>query len=119
MVVSLVAAPDDAGARLTLNSFLRCCTDVSRVGRFLAIDAGLSPKDRTLLRDLYGFLEFAETGTELGQVRAQIRERYWLHLGQGWQFFAPENLITRLTAVLDGRARKCSRWESTSPTRSS
>jgi hypothetical protein len=27
--------------------------------------------------------------------------QYWLHLGQGWRFFAPENFITRLTAVLD------------------
>ena len=24
----------------------------------------------------------------------------WLYLGQDWRFFAPENLITRLTAVL-------------------
>jgi hypothetical protein len=26
--------------------------------------------------------------------------RFWLHLGEGWQFFAPEPLIGRLTAVL-------------------
>ena len=27
--------------------------------------------------------------------------QYWLHLDHGWQFFAPDNLITRLIAVLD------------------
>jgi glycosyltransferase involved in cell wall biosynthesis len=101
VVVSLVAGPDRAGTELTLNSFLRCCTDVSRVGRFLVIDAGLSARDRALLRDLYGFLEFAQPGAQLVQIRAQIHERYWLHLDQGWRFFAPENLITRLMAVLD------------------
>ncbi len=101
VVVSLIAGPDRAGTELTLNSFLRCCTDVTRVGHFLVIDAGLSAQDRALLRDHYGFLEFAQTDTHLGQIRTQIDGRFWLHLGQGWQFFAPENLITRLTSVLE------------------
>jgi hypothetical protein len=35
VVVSLVAGPDPARIERTLNSFLNCCTDVSRVGRFL------------------------------------------------------------------------------------
>jgi hypothetical protein len=30
-----------------------------------------------------------------------IRGRYWLDLDQGWRFFAPDNYITRLTAILD------------------
>ncbi|MGO9071829.1 MAG: glycosyl transferase, partial [Mycobacterium sp.] len=38
---------------------------------------------------------------QLAQLRAQIDGRFWLHLGAGWRFFAPENFITRLTAVLD------------------
>jgi glycosyltransferase involved in cell wall biosynthesis/SAM-dependent methyltransferase len=101
VVVSLIAGPDRASTELTLNSFVRCCTDVSRVGRFLVIDAGLSAQDRALLRDRYGFLEFAQPGTQLGQIRAQIDGRFWLHLDQGWQFFAPDDLITRLKAVLE------------------
>ncbi len=97
VVVSLVAGPDRASTELTLNSFLRCCTDASRIGRFLLIDAGLSAQDRALLRDRYGFLEFAQPG----HIRPQIGARFWLHLGHGWQFFAPDDLITRLTAVLE------------------
>ncbi|MBW0014116.1 glycosyltransferase family 2 protein, partial [Mycobacterium sp.] len=46
VVVSLIAGPDRARVEQTLNSFLNCCTDVSRVGRFLMIDAGLSSSDR-------------------------------------------------------------------------
>jgi hypothetical protein len=110
VTVSLVAGPDRASTELTLNSFVRCCTDVSRVGRFLTLDVGLSAQDRALLLKRYGFLEFAdpgplegnrEPGAQLAHLRAQIHGQFWLHLGQGWQFFAPENLITRLTAVLE------------------
>ena len=46
VTVSLIAGPDRAATEQTLNSFLHCCTDVSRVGRFLMIDAGLSAQDR-------------------------------------------------------------------------
>ena len=103
VVVSLVAGRDRDSAEHTLNSFLHCCLDVSRVGRFLVIDAGLSAKDRAILAERYGFLEFADPGAQL--TSTQIDRRFWLHLGQGWRFFAPENLITRLTAVLDAEPK--------------
>ncbi len=113
VTVSLVAGPDNAATEQTLNSFLHCCTDLSRVGRFLIVYVGMSALDRAMLRERamlrkrFGFLEFVDYGPEegsrgeLAQLRAQIGGRFWLHLGQGWQVFAPENLITRLTAVLD------------------
>jgi hypothetical protein len=71
------------------------------------IDTGLWAQDRAMLHERYGFLEFVDcsrghaAGAQLMQLRHQIHGWYWLHLGQGWRFFAPENLITRLTAVLD------------------
>ncbi len=107
VTVTLVAGPDQEATEQTLNSFLHCCTDLSRVGRFLVAGAGLSAQDRARLRKRYGFLEFARhrsgdgPGAQLAQLRAQIGGRFWLHLGQGWRFFAPENYITRLSAVLD------------------
>ena len=107
VTVSLIAGPDRQTTEHTLNSFLTCCLDVSRVGRFLVLDTGLSAPDRATLQQRYGFLEFARCrsgdgpGAQLAQLRAQINGRFWLHLGEGWRFFTPENLITRLTAVLD------------------
>ena len=103
VTVSLIAGPDRSTTEQTLNSFLTCCTDVSRVGRFLILDAGLSTQDRETLCQRYGFLDFADPGpgAPLAQIRAQIDGRFWLHLGEGWRFFAPENYITRLTGVLD------------------
>ncbi len=107
IIVSLVAGPDRGVTEQTLNSFLNCCLDVSRVGRFVVLDVGLPAADRAKLRKRYGFLEFArrrsgdKSAAQLAQLRAQIDGRFWLHLGEGWRFFAPENYITRLTAVLD------------------
>jgi glycosyltransferase involved in cell wall biosynthesis len=108
VVVSLVAGPDRETTEQAINSFLNCCLDLSLwVGRFLVVDAGLSAPDRALLRERYGFLEFvdcspgADPAAQLAQLRAQIQGRFWLHLGQGWRFFAPENFITRLIAVLE------------------
>jgi glycosyltransferase involved in cell wall biosynthesis len=91
VVISLDAGPDLAATEKTLNSFLNCCTDVTRVGGFLLIDAGLPPEDRAILRERYGFAQFGEPCPAA---------RYRLHLESGWRFFAPDNLITRLTAVL-------------------
>ncbi|ORV38812.1 hypothetical protein AWC00_19285 [Mycobacterium conspicuum] len=107
VTVSLVAGPDRETTEQTVNSFLNCCLDVSRIGRFVVLDTGLSASDRAKLRKRYGFLEFArrrsgdKPAPVLAQLRAQIDGRFWLHLGAGWRFFAPENFITRLTAVLD------------------
>jgi hypothetical protein len=107
VTVSLIAGPDRRTTEHTINSFLTCCLDVSRIGRFLVLDTGLSAPDRTMLQQRYGFLKFADCGpghkpaAELARLRAQIDGRFWLHLGEGWRFFAPENYITRLTAVLD------------------
>ncbi|MBY0440700.1 MAG: glycosyltransferase [Mycobacteriaceae bacterium] len=106
VVVSLIAGPDLHTTELTLNSFLHCCTDASQAGRFLAVDAGLSAQDRALLQQRYGFLEFTEPsptrepGALLAYLHTQLEGRFWLHLGQGWRFFAPENFIGRLMAVL-------------------
>lgn len=97
VTVSLRTGPDRASTEQTLNSFLHCCLDVARAGRFLVIDTGLSAEDRGLLAQRYPFVEFADPGTEISDA---VGGRYWLRLDSGWRFFAPENLITRLTGVL-------------------
>jgi Sulfotransferase domain/Glycosyl transferase family 2 len=111
VVVSLVAGPDRETTEHTLNSFLRCCLDASRVGRFLVLDAGLPADDRAMLQQRYGFLEFGpscsadEPGSQLAHLREHIDGQFWLHLGEGWRFFAPENFITRLEAVLEAETQ--------------
>jgi glycosyltransferase involved in cell wall biosynthesis len=104
VTVSVRTGADCAGTEQTLNSFLHCCLDVARVGRFLVIDTGLSVHDRELLARRYPFVEFTDPGTE---VSAGIGGRYVLALDAGWRFFAPENLITRLIGVLEAEPQVC------------
>jgi hypothetical protein len=103
VTVSVIAGPNRSSTEQMLNSFLHCCTDVMKVRRFLILGAGLSVQDQTILVERYGFLEFVQDGAgdQLTRLRDQINDRFWLHLGQGWRFFAPDNLISRLTAVLE------------------
>ena len=107
VTLSMVAGPDRTACEHQLNSFIRCCTDIGRIDRFLVLDAGLSQADRSVLSALYPFLEFAPEpadgvpGNQIRQIRQQISGRYWLHLWGGWRFFAPEALVSRLIAVLD------------------
>lgn len=108
VVVSLIAGPDRESTEQAINSFLNCCLDLPMwFGCFFVVDTGLSTPDRALLRERYGFLEFVDCSpgagpaTYLARLRARIQGRFWLHLGQGWRFFAPENFITRMVAVLE------------------
>jgi hypothetical protein len=107
IAVSLIAGPDRGATELTLNSFLNSCVDLPEACRVLVVDAGLSAEDRATLLERYRFLEFIPAGSgeglgaQLAHIRSEIECRFWLHLGEGWQFFAPEPLISRLTAVLD------------------
>ncbi|OBI90989.1 hypothetical protein A9X00_17995 [Mycobacterium sp. 1245805.9] len=111
VTVSVVAGSDREVTEQTLNSFLHCCTDLSRVGRFVVVGAGLSAQDRAWLQQRYGFVEFADAGVgegagvPLGLVRKQVGSRWWLHLGQGWRFFAPEDYLGRLIGVLEAEPR--------------
>ena len=106
VTVSLIAGPDRQTTEQTMNSFLNCCLDVSRVGRFWcsipACPPPTAPSCATLRVSRVRPPQIRrQAGRQTGALRAHIGGRYWLHLGQGWRFFAPENYITRLTAVLN------------------
>lgn len=107
VTVSLVAGPDRAATEQALNSFLRCCVDVQRAGRFVMLHTGLPAHDRQELLARYPFLEMLdgvptdEPLAHLQRIQQHIGSGAWFHLGQDWRFFAPEPLIARLTAVLD------------------
>jgi glycosyltransferase involved in cell wall biosynthesis len=106
VTVTLIASRNRSATERTLNSFLNSCLDVSRVGRFLVVNAGLSTEDRATLAKRYPFLEFGPcvpddgSGDLLVTIRGEVGGRFWLHLDHNWRFFAPDHLIGRLSAVL-------------------
>lgn len=102
VTITLVAGTDRELTESTINSFLHYCTDIGKVRRFLLIHTGLSDHDRAYFADRYPFLELHSTrNSDLPCIYQVVDSRFWLHLVAGWQFFAPEPLISRLTAVLE------------------
>jgi hypothetical protein len=79
VTVSLIAGPDRDAAEQTLNSFLHCCTDLARIGRFVVFDAGLTTQDREILHDSYPTLDIIESTHD---QQRHIQERFWLQLGR-------------------------------------
>lgn len=106
VTVTLAAGPDRMASERTLNSLLRCCSDITRVARLVVIDIGLWPEDRAALADAYPFLEFrpSRPGVRREQIRSEIGTKYWMDLGMGWQFFAQEDYIRRLTSALEAES---------------
>ena len=103
VTVTFATGSDRAVAEAMLNSFLNCCADVSLVGRFVVIYTELSAEDRATLLERYRFLEFhhVTADAQWTEVREVVKGRRWLHIGRGWRFFAPDDLISRVTGVLD------------------
>ena len=103
---TLIAGPDRQPCERTLNSFLHCCTDIDQVGRFLVLDVGLAEADRAHLSNSYPFLEFVSGSADMthaeqtDRLAEAIAGHYWLHSGHGWQYFAADPLITRLSSIL-------------------
>lgn len=102
VTVTVVAGPDRVATERTLNSLLHSCSDVRRIQRVLILDIGLWPEDREALAESYSFVEFqpAPPGVNLTQIREAVGTRFWLHLGMGWQFFASDDYLNRLTSIL-------------------
>ncbi|WP_255206572.1 glycosyltransferase [Mycolicibacterium sp. PAM1] len=109
VTVTVVAGPDRSATERTLNSVLQCFSDLTRLGPVLVIDIGLWPEDRAGLAASYPFLEFRRfaPGVRPSQLRELVGSRFWLHLGMGRQFFAPDDYVRRLTAVLDAEPEVC------------
>ncbi len=101
-VTLTLLARNGAPFERTMNSFLRCCVDLARIGRFVCVDAGLSAHDRRWIAGRYPFVEFSRVAGAAGagaglfnHMRALVGGEYWLHLGDDWQFFAPERYVAR------------------------
>jgi Glycosyl transferase family 2 len=91
----------------TVNSFLNCCEDIDRIGRFICIDDGSREDERCTMRERYPFFEFVwKPAGERGHARSMnhLREglsaRYWLHLEDDWQFFVRDRYVERAVAIL-------------------
>jgi len=107
VTVTVACGSNLTGAEAALNSILNSCADRSRISRLLVDDSELNEAERALLRLRYPSAQsldaaFTESaGARLRHIYDSVGTRFWLHVGTGWRFFAPERLLSRLAAVLD------------------
>lgn len=106
VTLSIMLGPRPDLVEATLDSFLNCCADVERIGRFLLVDAGSPAADRDRLVDRYPFLEpVAVAGTgpaeRLEALCRTVTGPYWLHLEEPWHVVVPLPYVTRAVEILE------------------
>lgn len=92
----------------SMDSFLHNCTDIDAIDRWICIDDGSSDEDRAKMAERYPFFEFIwKDNTNKGHarsmemLRAEVSSPYWIHLEDDWEFFAPDNYVSRAIAILE------------------
>lgn len=96
----------------TVNSFLNCCTDLHRIGRWICIGEHSAETDREYLAARYPFFEFvpepasaagagAGAARRLNRLLELIETPFWLHLEDRWHFFATADYVSTAVAILD------------------
>ena len=92
----------------TVDSFLNCCEDLDRIGRFVCVDDGSSDADRRRMERRYPFFTFVfKTPAEKGHARSMniLRETvaspYWLHLEDDWHFVVRDRYVAKSIAILE------------------
>lgn len=94
---------------VTMDSFLRCCTDADRIRRWICVDDGSEPRDRERMRERYPF-EYVWKGPDergharsLNLLRDKVGERpteFVLHLEDDWEFTTRRPYVADAIAIL-------------------
>jgi acetyltransferase-like isoleucine patch superfamily enzyme/GR25 family glycosyltransferase involved in LPS biosynthesis/tetratricopeptide (TPR) repeat protein len=108
VTVTITACRRPALFEKTMNSFLNCCTDIDRIGRWICVDNGSAEVDRARMRELYPFFEYvytdpAEEGhaDSLNRLREEVHSPLWLHLEDDWLFCWRGPYVERSVSILD------------------
>ncbi|CAN5613929.1 hypothetical protein BH10ACT11_BH10ACT11_05990 [soil metagenome] len=92
----------------TVNSFLNCCTDIDRIGRFICVDNGSARADIERICERYPFFEIVEVDPAdhrhagaLNRILELVESPYWLQMEDDWHFFRRGPYISEALGVLD------------------
>jgi glycosyltransferase involved in cell wall biosynthesis len=92
----------------TMNSFLNCCRDVSRIDRFVCVDDASPAADVVRMRELYPFFEFVVKpaharglASSMNLLLDMVQTPFWLHLEDDWQFFLAADYLARSLSILE------------------
>ena len=94
----------------TMNSFLRCCLDHTRITTFYCVDDNSSQEDRAAMKERYPFFEFyfkseQEKGhrVSMNRIWNLLQDRkptWWLHMEDDWLFIQPDHYISKFMEQL-------------------
>jgi GR25 family glycosyltransferase involved in LPS biosynthesis/predicted O-methyltransferase YrrM len=91
----------------TINSFLKCCTDVNRIDKWLCVDDNSSKKDREKMERLYPFFtfywkSFSEKGhpKSMNIIRDIVKTPFIFHMEDDWKYFHTDNYIGKCIDIM-------------------
>lgn len=92
----------------TMNSFLRYCTDIELISRWICIDDNSSNRDRTQMKIHYPFFEFVwkeeiEKGhaKSMNMILDRVDTPYLFHMEDDWEFFTEQPYMRQCMDVLN------------------
>lgn len=100
----------------TVNSFMKNCSDIGRIGYFYCVDDNSSFEDREKMRTMYPFINFYFKSLEEKGHRPsmniiwdklnELKPKYWLHMEDDWLFLKQDDYISKSIAILEQHEEK-------------
>lgn len=92
----------------SVNSFLNCCLDLSKIDRWICVDDNSSSEDREKMSKMYPFFEFYfKTKEEKGHPRSMniirniVDTPYLFHMEDDWKFFCKRNYLSDMLEIVN------------------
>jgi hypothetical protein len=92
----------------TVNSFIHCCLDLDKIGRWIVVDDNSSPEDRSKMETLYPFMEFhwkspGEKGhaESMNIILSLVTTPYIFHMEDDFKFYKKDAYISKCTRILN------------------
>ena len=95
----------------TVNSILKCWTDLDKVDFFYCVDDNSSEEDRLKMQTQFPFFTYhMKSASEKGHREsmnviwnkvAEVKPIYWIHMEDDWVYFKKENYVGRAIAALE------------------
>jgi hypothetical protein len=92
----------------TMNSFLRHCTDLELISRWICVDDNSHPTERAAMKAIYPFMEFVFKQPEdvgharsLNMLRQRVDTPYVFALEDDWLFVRRMDYVSRMLRIFD------------------
>jgi FkbM family methyltransferase len=95
----------------TVNSILKCWTDLDKVDLFYCVDDNSSDEDRLKMQTQFPFFTYhmkskdekghRESMNVIWSKVVEVKPEYWIHMEDDWLYFKKENYVERAISALE------------------